>query len=166
MKTWTLCDPETGLFTGAVVRCSHDQLAANTERDRRQLLPIAGHFDHRSQRFDLAAAAKATPGDHSMPADFVVEHQQPTPSPDYEWVAENQDAPTRAGQRWRWKKKPEAAQRELDEQRARQFIAGLEAAERVKDRLPPAERATLQRFLASSAPSAPAPAAPAEPPAE
>lgn len=149
MKAWTLCDPVTGLFTGAIVRCSDDQIEANSrsKHDRRPLLAVEGWFDHRSQRLDVALL-EASKGDLSPPQDFVVDHQPPKPSDDHEWIATNPGWADRAAQRWRWVKKPEAVQRERDEQRVRQFIADLETTERFADegRLSAAQRATLERF--------------------
>lgn len=147
MKTRSLYDPASGLFTGRIVTCSDDQLAANLKpRDR----AVEGRFDRVCQRVDFAALDLATPGDYSTPADFVVDHQPPRPDNDHDWIAENPTAPTRAGQRWRWKKRAGVLQRELDEQRARRVLADLDAAARVQDRLTPEERETLRRLYRSA----------------
>lgn len=102
MKTRSVYDPGTGIFTGEVLTCSEDQLKPNARGAM-----IGGRFDRLSQRVNIET------GD-------VVDYKPPAPDDRYEW-RENV-----ANGRPRWVKRVDVAEREGRDLAARQKIAELE----------------------------------------
>lgn len=102
MKTRSVYDPDTGLFTGEVLTCSDDQIKPNA---RGALLE--GRFDRLSQRVDLATKA-------------VVDYQPTAPDENHEW-RENV-----VNGRPRWVKRSEVVEREERDRSARGEIKRLE----------------------------------------
>jgi len=70
IKTFSLYEAATGLFTGKRLHCDDDGLLA--VRLPAGTLAMEGAFDHRRQRMDLATGA-------------VVAYRPPAPSADHEW---------------------------------------------------------------------------------
>ena len=70
IKTYSLYEAATGLFTGKRLHCDEDGLLA--VRLPAGTLALEGTFDHRSQRMDLSTGA-------------VVGYRPPAPSGDHEW---------------------------------------------------------------------------------
>ena len=70
IKTFSLYEAATGLFTGKRLHCDDDGLLA--VRLPAGTLAMEGAFDHRRQRRDLATGA-------------VVAYRPPAPSADHEW---------------------------------------------------------------------------------
>jgi hypothetical protein len=80
MKTFSLYEAATGLFTGKRLHCDDEGLLA--VRLPAGTLALEGAFDHRRQRMDLATGA-------------IVAYRPPAPSADHEWDD--------AGKRWQVK---------------------------------------------------------------
>jgi hypothetical protein len=72
IKTYSLYEAASGLFTGKRLHCDDDALLSM--RLPAGTLALAGAFDPRSQRLDLATGK-------------VVPYRPPAPSPDHEWNA-------------------------------------------------------------------------------
>jgi hypothetical protein len=79
MKTWSFFHPETGLFSGRVLRASDRAIAENTPDG---LIAIEGEYDYLCQRVENGQ---------------VVDYQPPQPDADHEWN----------GQRWVLKREVE-----------------------------------------------------------
>ena len=80
IKTYSLYEAATGLFTGKRLHCDDDGLLA--VRLPAGTLAQEGAYDHRSQRMDLSTGA-------------VVAYRPPAPSADHEWDS--------VGKRWQVK---------------------------------------------------------------
>jgi hypothetical protein len=80
IKTYSLYEAATGLFTGKRLHCDDEGLLA--VRLPAGTLAMEGAFDHRSQRMDLATGA-------------IVAYRPPAPSSDHEW--------DNVGKRWQVK---------------------------------------------------------------
>lgn len=70
IKTYSLYEAASGLFTGKRLHCDDEGLLA--VRLPAGTLALEGSFDHRTQRMDLTTGA-------------VVAYRPPAPSPDHEW---------------------------------------------------------------------------------
>jgi hypothetical protein len=70
IKTYSLYEAATGLFTGKRLHCDDEGLLS--ARLPAGTLAMEGAFDHRGQRVDLASGA-------------VVDYRPPAPSGDHEW---------------------------------------------------------------------------------
>jgi len=70
IKTYSLYEAATGLFTGKRLHCDDEGLLA--VRLPAGTLALEGAFDHRCQRMDLATGE-------------IVGYRPPAPSPDHEW---------------------------------------------------------------------------------
>jgi hypothetical protein len=84
IKTYSLYEAASGLFTGKRLHCDDEGLLA--VRLPAGTLALEGSYDHRTQRMDLSTGA-------------VVSYRPPAPSPDHEW-----DAATK-----RWQVRPAAS---------------------------------------------------------
>jgi hypothetical protein len=80
IKTYSLYEAATGLFTGKRLHCDDEGLLA--VRLPAGTLALEGAYDHRSQRMDLSTGA-------------VVGYRPPAPSGDHEW--------DNVGKRWQVK---------------------------------------------------------------
>jgi hypothetical protein len=80
IKTYSLYEAATGLFTGKRLHCDDDGLLV--ARLPAGTLAREGAYDHRSERMDLSTGA-------------VVAYRPPAPSPDHEWDS--------VGKRWQVK---------------------------------------------------------------
>lgn len=105
MKHWSFYKSATGLFTGGIFSSDdYESIKMNTPSD---CVAIEGHYDHLSQRVDLAALRLIAELDPEKDADRIAELQsrlvydyQPLqPDDDHEWNADIK----------RWQIKPDIA---------------------------------------------------------
>ncbi|HEY3730146.1 MAG TPA: hypothetical protein VGL28_02665 [Steroidobacteraceae bacterium] len=83
IKTYSLYEAASGLFTGKRLHCDDEGLLA--VRLPAGTLALEGSYDHRTQRMDLTTGA-------------VIAYRPPAPSPEHEWDP--------AGKRWQVRAAP------------------------------------------------------------
>lgn len=104
MRTVSLADKTTGMFTGVKVMGSDDAtIEQNVPAGQRA---VDGLHDHRNRRYDEAT-------------DSVVPYQPPQPSADHMWNEESEE----------WRLTPEAEARITDRREARRSLEELDASQ-------------------------------------